>query len=147
MSPLTSPFFIALRVVAGKETEATPKKAKDPEKAPDASQEQAEAQEHLDQVQADWSAQQADLVSERDELQGELAEIEQARDVLLLCVDAGDLTAYEALRRRKGGIAVVQLRDGACGGCGVAISPSLEWQLRQGGLVNCSNCERILVRV
>jgi len=50
------------------------------------------------------------------------------------------------LRRRKGGLAVVQVRDGACGGCGVIISPSLKWQLRQEKLVCCGNCERIVVR-
>jgi predicted nucleic acid-binding Zn-ribbon protein len=104
------------------------------------------AQDHLDKVQADWTAQQADLIGERETLQSELAEIEQAREGLLPGIDAGDLRTYEALRRRKGGLAVALLRDGTCGTCGVGISPSLEWQLRQGKLVPCSNCERILVR-
>jgi predicted nucleic acid-binding Zn-ribbon protein len=113
----------------------------------DAEAAQAQAQNHLAEVQADWSARRADLTSEREELQTSLAGIEQAREALLPDIDAGDLAVYEALRRRKGGLAVVQLHDGACGGCGVTISPSLEWQLRQGKLVACSNCERILVRV
>jgi predicted nucleic acid-binding Zn-ribbon protein len=107
---------------------------------------QAEAQERLDQTHADWSTQQANLIGERDVLQGELAQIEQARKALLPGIDPGDLAAYESLRRRKGGMAVVPLLGGTCGGCGVAIAPSLEWQLRQGMLVNCSNCERIIVR-
>jgi predicted nucleic acid-binding Zn-ribbon protein len=108
---------------------------------------QAQAQKHLDGVQADWTAQQADLVGEREELQAELAEIEQARGALLPSIDAGDLRIYEALRRRKGGVAVALLRDDTCGACGVGISPNLEWQLRQGKLAPCSNCERILIRV
>ncbi len=115
-------------------------------KREDAETVQAQAQSHLDEVQADWTAQQADLIGEREELQAELAEIEQAREALLPSIDAGDLRIYEALRRRKGGVAVALLRDGMCGACGVGITPSLEWQLRQGKLAPCSNCERILVR-
>lgn len=106
-----------------------------------------QARQHLDAMQADWSAQQADLLGEQEALQGELAEIEQARGVLLPSIDAGDLATYQALRRRKGGVAVVRLSGGACGGCGVAIPPGLEWQLREGKQVTCSNCERIVVRV
>jgi predicted nucleic acid-binding Zn-ribbon protein len=105
-----------------------------------------QAQEHLDDTEARWSAQQADLMTERITLQGELVKIEQARVNLLPSIEASDLATYEALRRRKGGLAVAHVRDGACSGCGVAISPSLEWQLRQGGSACCSNCERIIVR-
>lgn len=106
-----------------------------------------QAQVHLDETQARWSAQQADLMVEREALQRRLAEIERARAALLPSIEASDLAAYQALRRRKGGLAVVQMRDGACGGCGVAISPSLKWQLRQETLVPCSNCERLVVRI
>ncbi|MDY6874606.1 MAG: hypothetical protein SWK90_00150 [Chloroflexota bacterium] len=108
---------------------------------------QEQAQAHLDETQARWSAQIANLMNEQDALQENLAEIEQARVALLPSIEAGDLTVYQSLRRRKGGLAVVQVRDGACGGCGVAISPSLKWQLRQDTPVYCSNCERLIVLV
>lgn len=104
------------------------------------------ARDHLDDTEARWSAQQADLMAERETLQGELVKVEQVRTNLLPSIEASDLTTYEALRRRKGGLAVACVRDGACSGCGVAIPPSLEWQLRQGGSACCSNCERIVVR-
>lgn len=106
-----------------------------------------QAQQHLDETQAHWSDQQADLVSEQEALQERLAELEQARTTLLPSIDPGDLATYEALRRRKGGVAVAQVNEGTCGECGVAISPSLEWQLRQGQLTHCGNCGRILVRM
>lgn len=106
---------------------------------------QAQASERLGETEAGWSAGQADLLGERDALQGELAGIEQARAKLLPRIDSDDLATYEGLRRRKGGVAVVQIQGGACGGCGVAVSPSLEWQLRKEGLVHCGNCERIIV--
>jgi len=83
---------------------------------------------------------------EREMLQQELAEIEQARAALLPSIAAGDLATYQSLRSRKGGLAVVQVHDGAwCGGCGVLMSPSVKWQLRQEGAVCCDNCERFIV--
>lgn len=106
----------------------------------------AQALAQLDETEARWSAQQADLMAEREALQERLAEIERARAALLPSIEADALAAYQALRRWKGGLAVVQVRDGACGGCGIAISPKLEWQLRQGQVVRCSNCERLVVR-
>jgi predicted nucleic acid-binding Zn-ribbon protein len=108
---------------------------------------QADAQKRLEEVEGQWSAQQADLLSEREALQGRLAEIERARAALVTEINAEDMAVYQPLRRRKGGVAVAQALDGACSVCGVALSPSLEWQLRQGKLTYCSNCERILVRV
>ncbi len=107
----------------------------------------ARAQKHVDEIQAQWATQQADLLSERDALQRRLDEIERARAALLPTIDPGDLAVYQPLRRRKGGVAVAKALDGACSACGVALSPGLEWQLRQGKLVYCSNCERILVRM
>jgi len=107
----------------------------------------ARAQETLSKMNADWSAQQADLTGEREKLQQELAEIERARAALLPKIDADDLAAYQALRRNKGGTVVVQMNDDVCGGCGVTVSPSLEWELRQEKLVKCGNCGRIIVRL
>ncbi len=105
-----------------------------------------QAQEQLDKTEADWSTQQAALSAERDTLQVRLAEIEQAQSQVLPRIDQADLTAYRSLRRRKGGLAVVQMQGNACGGCGVAVSPNRKWKLRQGELIHCGNCERIIVQ-
>jgi predicted nucleic acid-binding Zn-ribbon protein len=108
---------------------------------------QVDAQRHLDQTQAQWTAQQADLTAERDKLQDKLAEIERMRTQVLPKIDAADLANYQTLRHRKSGLAVVEVRNGACGGCGLAVPPSLEWQLRHEEVGTCSNCGRIIVRV
>ena len=105
-----------------------------------------QAQEHFDETTARWSTRQADLTIKQNLLREQLAEIEQARKKLLPNIDAGDLAVYTSLRRRKGGIAVMQINGNSCGACGVTISPNLKWQLREGKLVRCSNCERIIVR-
>ena len=105
----------------------------------------AQAQEHLDDAEAEWSTQQTALLAERDVLQASLAEIEQAQNQVLPRIDQVDLDTYQSLRRRKGGLAVVQMQGSACGGCGVAVSPNLKWKLRQGEFIRCGNCERIIV--
>ncbi|HEY4722399.1 MAG TPA: hypothetical protein VII92_11155, partial [Anaerolineae bacterium] len=63
-------------------------------------------------------------------------------------LSAADLTLYDQLRRRKGGLAVVELDHNACSGCGVKPTHSVVQQLRQGDqLARCGNCERILVQI
>ena len=106
---------------------------------------QTQAQQQLDETQALWSAQQADLMAEQSELQEKMAEIEQERATVLPNIDAGILATYQNLRRRKAGLAVTQVNGDACGVCGVGMSPKLKWQLREGEIIYCSNCERIIV--
>ncbi len=106
----------------------------------------AQTQKHLNETQTNWEAQQANLLAEQETLLGKLTEIEQARAGLSPKIDPGDMAAYRTLRDKKGGIAVVQMQGGSCGGCGVTMSPNLKWRLRQGELVYCENCERIIVQ-
>ncbi len=113
----------------------------------EAETERDRARAHLERTEALWKTQQIDLKAERESLHAALAELEGARSALLPGIEAAVLSAYRTLRRRKGGLAVVQLRDGACGGCGVSVSSHLEWQLRQDTLTYCDNCERIIVRL
>lgn len=105
-----------------------------------------QAQEHLDETRGRREARQTDLLAEQETLEKELAEIEQAQAGLLPNIEQGDLATYQNLRLSKGGLAVVQIQNSVCRGCGVIISPNREWKLRQGGLVCCGNCERIIVR-
>jgi predicted nucleic acid-binding Zn-ribbon protein len=113
----------------------------------EAEAEENQAKHQLDEIEAHWSAEQADLMSEQGALEERLAELKQERTGLLDMIGADDLATYENLRRRKGGLAVTQARDDTCGVCGYAVSPNLKWQLREEGVVTCSNCERIIVRI
>jgi predicted nucleic acid-binding Zn-ribbon protein len=107
---------------------------------------QIQAEQQLGEIQTLWSIQQADLMAEQSELQERMAELAQERATVLPSIDASTLATYQNLRRRKAGLAVTQLNADACGACGVGISPNLKWQLREGEIVYCSNCERIIVR-
>jgi len=113
----------------------------------EAEAEENQAKHQLGETEARWSAEQADLMSERQALEERLAELEQERTGLLDIIGGDDLATYENLRRRKSGLAVTQARDDTCGICGYAVSPNLKWQLRDEGVATCSNCERIIVRI
>ena len=108
---------------------------------------QTQARQHLDETQAHWENQQADLIAEQTTLQDELSEIEQERTKVLPRIEADNLDIYQHLRRRKGGLAVAQMNGIACGICGMAVSPNRKWQIREEGLGRCSNCERIIVYI
>lgn len=100
---------------------------------------------HLEETEASWERQQADLRAEREALQKRLTELAAEREDVLPSIDPGDLKTYQMLRKSKGGQAVARVRDGTCQGCGVTISSSLDWKLRDGEIVRCDTCGRMLV--
>lgn len=104
-----------------------------------------EAATHLEKAESSWSKRQADLRAEREVLQQRLQEIEERRASVVPRIDAKALKTYEWVRERKGGQAVAQIRHDACSACGVTVPPSMEWSLRQGELIQCDTCGRILV--
>jgi predicted nucleic acid-binding Zn-ribbon protein len=104
-----------------------------------------EADATLDKAASLWSTRQADLTAEREELGQRLEKIQQERETVMPRIEAAVLATYESLREQKGGQAVALVRDDTCTGCGVAISPSAEWRLRQGEMCHCDTCRRILV--
>ncbi len=103
------------------------------------------AQAHWEIVEAAWTASQAKLCQERDELLARLAELAELRVSREQAVDTTDLSAYENLRQRKGGTAVARLQGNLCLSCHVEVPSSLSQQARQGeSLIFCGSCGRIL---
>ena len=102
----------------------------------------------LSRVEAEWRASQGDLATELTELENELAEKTVEQTEARAQLSEPDLTQYDQLRRRKGGVAVVEMEGNVCGACGVRVSAHIVQQLSQGDqLSRCGNCERMLVRV
>jgi predicted nucleic acid-binding Zn-ribbon protein len=57
-------------------------------------------------------------------------------------------TKYERIRRNKGGVAIVGVDGGACGGCGYALPPQRIQEVRRNrDLILCEGCGRILIWV
>ena len=60
-------------------------------------------------------------------------------------IEAGLLQSYSRLLKSRGGLAVVPVKDGSCGGCFVALTPQAHTEVRKGeALMTCANCQRIL---
>ena len=102
--------------------------------------------ERLAEREKAWAAAKSQLEAGRDLLAKEIEEFARERDAAAEEVPAHDLSLYESLLMRKGGVAVVRVNRGVSQGCRVRL-PLRELSLLQSsdGLVTCSSCGRILL--
>jgi predicted nucleic acid-binding Zn-ribbon protein len=105
----------------------------------------AETKHTLNRVEDAWSEEQTALSMEQETLGTRLAELGEQRNILANRLSPHELATYTSLRKRKGGVAVAQVSGNACSACGVSVSAGRKYKIREGELVACSNCERILV--
>ncbi len=100
-----------------------------------------------DHIEVKWNGDQSELMTEQAQLERELAQHTHEQAAARAQLSLTDLSLYDQLRRRKGGLAVVELMGNACGGCSVRVTANVLQQLGQADqLARCGNCERILVR-
>jgi predicted nucleic acid-binding Zn-ribbon protein len=78
------------------------------------------------------------------ELRAAAAELEAARGEAVADLDAADLRTYERVAAKRTP-AVVRLAGESCGGCHLPIGISEARAVKAGSVVQCSNCDRILV--
>jgi len=72
--------------------------------------------------------------------------LQHERDKVLVRLGKADLASYNLIRNAKGGLAVVSVRRGSCGGCHNRIPPQRLLELRQHKtMYKCEHCGRILV--
>ena len=97
-------------------------------------------------------AEQAEVERERSAIEVEHAEMarrlggtSEARVKLEGMIDAAARRLFEAVARKRGGLAVVEARDGHCTVCHVRLRPQMFNQiLRNTELIQCEHCMRIL---
>ena len=100
-------------------------------------------------IKAEWLASQGDLAGELTQLEHDLAAKTGEQAEARAQLSAPDLATYDQLRRRKGGVVVVEMENNSlCGSCKVRVPAHVQQQLNQAEhTTRCPNCERILVRV
>lgn len=88
-----------------------------------------------------------DLTTRLDSVEGDVKKWERKRKRIESTVDKPALSAYNRIRRMvKGGIAVVEIKKGSCGGCFRQLSPQLLVEARRiNRVMRCENCGRITV--
>ena len=70
---------------------------------------------------------------------------DQRRSEQAAKIKSGTLRKYDTLRQRRNGLAVVNVVDGVCQGCFMAIPPQLFNQLLRGDqLFECPTCQRMI---
>lgn len=96
-------------------------------------------------VEADWRSENAELRAEYDILRQGLTELLAKRKALVPHISETDMAEYDALRRLRGGIAVVPVRNDVCQVCHVEVPMRDVERARDSDmLMYCSGCERIL---
>jgi predicted nucleic acid-binding Zn-ribbon protein len=105
------------------------------------------AREHLHRLEAEWAAQQTEAGAEEERLEAELSALGERRGAHVARIPAPPVTAYDRLRRRRKGVAVVKVERGACLGCRLTV-PTVVLQRARSGMspnpVQCPSCERML---
>lgn len=110
-----------------------------------------EAEEGLEQSQADlavveteWQTGQDQLKQREVALNHTLSELAKRRVMAITPIAQDDLSEYERLRAKKAGRAIVTVSNGVCQGCGVIASSSQIQRARASSeLTYCTACGRI----
>lgn len=97
----------------------------------------------FDEAQETWDREKAALKQRADEANGELSGMESKRKGILGEIDGATLSLYEGIKGRRGQ-AVAKVEQGRCMGCRCFLSVSELQRVRGSGVVQCSNCGRIL---
>lgn len=99
----------------------------------------------FEKIEREWRENQQKLSQQQTELEAELAQLQQTRNMLASEIDSASLDLYEEMRRAKQGQAVAKVVQGRCQGCRISLSVSDQQKARMGQeLAQCSNCGRIL---
>jgi len=99
----------------------------------------------LNQTEAEVLVKNASLKGEYTRLVQERENNKTQQDALLTSLEADSVKMYRELRRKKGGIAVARVVEGACEACGVQLTPSEQQNARSPEMITfCPSCGRIV---
>ncbi len=121
------------------------------ERALEALMELEKSQATLTQLRQTFEAQKAAWMTRREALEKEQEAIvaharrlKAKRETITKQLPAADLSQYEAMRKKLGGLAVVKLNGRSCGGCGASLPTSVVQQVQAGEMTKCPICGRLL---
>jgi predicted nucleic acid-binding Zn-ribbon protein len=107
----------------------------------------AEAGRRIEEIESQRAAERASNEASESRLEGELTGLRERRTSAAGRVPAPTVAAYDRLRRRRRGVAVVRVERGTCLGCRLTV-PTVVLQRARSGMnpnpVQCPSCERML---
>ena len=98
----------------------------------------------LQQVASRWQDAQAGSQREIQEQEAKLKDLAARRQPLIVSLPPADLSDYDYLRERKGGVAVVLLAGSECQGCMTGVSAVKVREAKRSTPAHCGSCGRIL---
>jgi hypothetical protein len=105
----------------------------------------AAAEQQLDSGQRALAAERDGLLTREAELVADAERERGSRAALIAAIDGGLVRRYELIFARRGGTAVVAVKDGTCQGCHMNVPPQLVNQILRGHEVfACPSCQRLL---
>jgi len=115
------------------------------ERIEEAQNKKTELETKLGEARAAWEPRQSELQEAIKGLTAERAGFEGQRSKLTEGLEPTELQHYEALRKSKGGLAVVKVQRGLCQGCRMSLPTHQVQRVRNGSqTVFCSSCGRML---
>jgi predicted nucleic acid-binding Zn-ribbon protein len=103
-----------------------------------------EAEARLKVREEQGSLDEASVRQQLATVEAELAGVRGERATLAREVPAPMLADYERILKARGGLAIVPVMTGVCGGCRVTIRPQAIQELRGATLMRCESCGRYL---
>lgn len=109
-----------------------------------AEEEREGAETAVSKLETAWQQQSGDLETEKNELALRLHHLMQQRKEHLTTVQPNALREYDALYKKKGGVAVAKMRVNKCLSCQITASDQKVRQAKSGSLEHCGGCGRII---
>ncbi len=104
----------------------------------------AETQNAFAAMKQAWQEKKTALEKEQEALVVHARGLKAKREQVVATLPAADLKRYEAMRKKLGGLAVVQMNGRSCGGCGASLPTAVVQKVHEGQTVKCPICGRLL---
>jgi predicted nucleic acid-binding Zn-ribbon protein len=103
-----------------------------------------DARADLTALDAELEAHLAQYQEAHERITAEVAQLERDRAERAVAVEPRLLRKYEGIAAQEGGIGMVAVLGAFCGGCGNEVPARFVSRIREGQVVTCERCHRIL---